>query len=151
MRLLIQRRAAGRLLAIRNARIGVDRAIIAAHRIVVRTAGTRNGVGPKTPVGAGRTLVGVELTAADDGVPDIATDAHKIRALRMASACRKAPVGVDLAVRARAHRIEVETAPANFCIARNRTIAMLQMRGDSMDVDRDGGALVADLDQLLIC
>ena len=144
-------RAAGCPLALRNARIDVDLAVRAAHRSVDLRAGTQNCDGPVTRE-ARLALVGVDHAVAGDGIKDIATDAQTLAGLGRAGASRKALVGVGDAVRA-GHGIEVETAPTGWwSFAGTNVIAMLlQVRGDGMDIDLDGLALVADLDQPLLC
>ena len=143
-------RAAGRPLALGNARIDVDHAVSAAHRSVDQTAGTQFYEGARTPCVFRLALVGVDLSATADRVKDIGTHTQVRARPGRAGAICKALVGVDLSVRA-PHGVEVLTARATGCSsAGTEQIAMIQMRGDGMDVDLDGLALVADLDFVVL-
>jgi hypothetical protein len=151
--------AADPTIARRDARIDVDPAVIAAHRSVDLTAGTQNVEGTRTPGIACLARVGEGLSrsvrqGAGDGVVDVATDGQTIEGPRAPGASRKALVGEDLGRsigQGAGDGIEFATARARN-VSAGKEIAVIQVRGDSMYVDRNDVAFVADIDLvILVC
>jgi len=146
-------RAAALPLALRNTRVDIDPAVRAANRKVDGAAGTQDLSG-RTAGEARLAQVGIDLTVARDGVIDLATDANRLAGPHRASTVREALVGkgTNRSVgQGAGDGIEVLTARARGrSIAVTQEIAVFQMRGDRMDIDRDDVAIVADVDLVIL-